>query len=69
VGWGPGPGLGPGLGGGSECFCLIIKEYVEISADSRCKYVLERGRQSEKFTIYSQALLCGLFSDATQPRY
>ena len=27
------------------------KEYVQMSADSRCKYVLEIGCQREKFTI------------------
>lgn len=40
-----------GPGGGVEIFCLIIKQYVQMSTDSRCKYVLEIGCQREKFTI------------------
>jgi hypothetical protein len=32
-------------------FFLIIKQYVQMSADSSCKYVLEIGCQREKFTI------------------
>ena len=58
-----------GAGRRGRNFCLIIKQYVQMSADSRCKYVLEIGCQHEKFTISFEALLCGLFSDATPSRY